>query len=52
MEKHTTQTIIDISQKIYEEQVKEFSLSSQRVQYQGKSERTEENAMTVDTNPR
>ncbi|KAG2184489.1 hypothetical protein INT43_000398 [Umbelopsis isabellina] len=51
MEKHTTQSIIDISQKIYEEQVKEFSLSSQRVQYQGKSEGTEENAMIVDTNP-
>ncbi|KAJ2957814.1 hypothetical protein NQZ79_g6518 [Umbelopsis isabellina] len=50
MEKHTTQSIIDISQKIYEEQVKEFLLSSQRVQYQGTSEGSEQNAMIVDTN--
>jgi hypothetical protein len=52
MERHTTQSIIDISQKIYEEQVKEFTLSSQRVQYQGKCEGTKQDAMIVDISTR
>lgn len=52
MEKHTTDTIIDISRKIYEEQEKEFALSTERIQYNCDSDTVGDENMLLDDSDR
>ncbi|CAO3662413.1 unnamed protein product [Umbelopsis vinacea] len=48
MEKHTTDTIIDISRKIYEEQKKEFALTTERIEYNCDSDTVGDENMLLD----
>jgi hypothetical protein len=48
MERHTADSILDISRKIYEEQEKEFAQTGQRVQYNSSVGSGEQENMLLD----
>jgi hypothetical protein len=52
MEKHTTDTIIDISRKVYEEQEKEFALTTERIKYNCDSDTVGDENMLLDNSDR